>query len=115
MQFIATHYNTLQHTAAQVLLAEEHRELEQGRLWPLFKQCTRAATHNSTMQHTVTHCNTLQYTSTFCNTLQHTATQVSLAHEHLGLEQGRLWPLLTHTITVDALARIRYLKDHRIS
>ena len=42
MLVIATHCNTLQHTA----------------------------THCNTLQHTVTHCNTLQHTATHCNTLQ---------------------------------------------
>jgi len=45
---LATHCNTLQHTA----------------------------THCNTLQHTATHCNTLQHTATHCNTLQHIDTSV---------------------------------------
>jgi len=58
MQYIATHYNTLQHTANKCNTLQH------------------TATHcNTLQQHTsATHCNTLQHTATHCNTLQHNAT-----------------------------------------
>ena len=76
---IATHCNTLQHTATHC------------------KTLQHTATHCNTLHHTATqlrfdameqetftyvpitistHCNTLQHTATHCNTLQHTATHM---------------------------------------
>jgi len=53
---LATHCNTLQHTATHCESVLQH-----------------TATHCNTLQHTATHCNTLQHTATHYNTLQQTA------------------------------------------
>jgi len=58
---IATHCNTLQHTAS----------------------------HCITLQHTATHCNTLQHTATHCNTLQHISLYFESDSENLSAADRR--------------------------
>ena len=62
---VATHCNTLQHTA-----------------WAKLRTATHLSAINTMKglgfrQHNTTHCNTLQHTATHCNTLQHTATHTN--------------------------------------
>ena len=61
-RFIATHCNTLQHTATP------------------YNPLQHTATYCNTLQHTATHYNTLQHSATPCNTLQHTATHCNTLH-----------------------------------
>jgi len=84
LQHTATHCNTLQHT---VFITRCEVDMRHG------DTLQHTATHCNTLQHTathcntpyslqdmksiwdmVTHCNTLQHTATHCKTLQHTAT-----------------------------------------
>jgi len=60
---LATHCNTLQHTATclSVLMQMMFFHMYDG-------------LGGNTLQHTATHCNTLQHTATHRNKLQHTAT-----------------------------------------
>ena len=73
---IATHCNTLQHTATHCNTLQ-HRMHDMIRcVWHWRAAATYL--HNcNTLQHTATHCNALQHTATHCNTLQHTATHYS--------------------------------------
>jgi len=86
-QWIMTHCNTLQRTAAHCATRQARRRRRHDAV-----QLT--ATHSNTLQHAATHCNTLQYsaaqkkldlerlkdnmrqwhTAMHCNELQHTAT-----------------------------------------
>jgi len=61
---MATHCNTLQHTATYTT-----------------HFCILSC---STLQHTATHYNTLQHTATHCNTLQHTATHFCILSRCVG-------------------------------
>ena len=86
LQVIATHCNTLQHTATQALQGKKitihgnsthkHTASNCKSLQPTAIHCNKLhlwQVHTHT--HTATHYNLLQLTATHCNTLQHTATQ----------------------------------------
>ena len=60
---MATHNNTLQHTATHCNTMQTHV------IWQ------HTAIHCKSLQRTATHCNTLQHTAIHCNTLQVSATQ----------------------------------------
>ena len=62
---IATHYNTLQHTATRCNTPVKHYG------------GTLQSANNAHLQRTATHCHTLQHTATYCNTLRHAATHQS--------------------------------------
>ena len=75
---IATHCNTLQHTATHYnALNRPSGALAcvLGNLLFVAEWCVScAATHCNTLQPTATHCNTLQHTATHCSTLQRPST-----------------------------------------
>jgi len=76
---LATHCNTLQHTATycNILLKLQHTATYCNALQHTATHCIalqRTTTHCNALQRTATHCNTLQHTATHCNTLQRTAT-----------------------------------------
>ena len=85
---IATHCNTLQHTATHSTGA-----------------CLQhTAAHCNTLQHTATHCNTLlcntrQHTATHCSTLQHTAMQHAAAHCNILQRTATHCSTLQHSAT----------------
>jgi len=64
MQHLASHCNTLQHTATQEFYASADRRMRRSG-YAISLHFT--VTHCNTMQHTATHCNTLQYTAAHCN------------------------------------------------
>jgi len=96
MQHIATHCNTLQHTATHYGGCAVHARVLRVRMCVLATSLQHIATHCNTLLHSATHCNkelwrracvssphvqhnavpgnTLQHTATHYNTLQHTAT-----------------------------------------
>jgi len=69
--YVATHCNTLQHTAT-------HYNMHMYSIYPLPSATAgnllqHTATNCRTLQHTATHCSTLRYSATQCNTMQRTA------------------------------------------
>ena len=75
--WIATHCNTLQHTATHCN-ALQHTATHCNTLQHTATHCItqqHTASHSNTLHHTTTHCNTLQHSATHCNTLQSRASQ----------------------------------------
>jgi len=76
----ATHCNTLQCTAQQLICSAPHNTGLHESLWTLQHTATHYGSDESllvylTLQHTVPHRKTLQHTATHGHTLQHIATQ----------------------------------------
>jgi len=120
--FVATHWNTLQHT-----LLKDGAHIESSLHHCNKLQHIAAHSNSSTLQYTTTHrntlnlkmvhnpslpCNTLQHTATNCNTLQHTATHCNtlqnrnttqhtlLKHgAHTNLPCNTLWHAAAHCST----------------